>query len=88
MRVVSCNSFGPVANLTIEERLDLFVQVCSAVQHAHGKGIIHRDLKPSNVLVTTIDGRRIGAGTVGPITERLAALFRELTGREGTVVAG
>ena len=36
--------------------------------------------------VTTIDGRRIGEGTVGPMTQRLTALFRELTGREGTVV--
>ncbi len=44
-------------NLTIDERLDLFAQVCSAVQHAHGKGIIHRDLKPSNILVGTQDGR-------------------------------
>jgi serine/threonine protein kinase len=41
----------PSSNLTIAERLELFAQVCSAVQHAHGKGIIHRDLKPSNVLV-------------------------------------
>lgn len=45
------------ATLSIAERLDLFVQVCAAVQHAHGKGIIHRDLKPSNVLVGTADGR-------------------------------
>jgi len=44
-------------NLTIDERLELFAQVCNAVQHAHGKGIIHRDLKPSNVLVGTQDGR-------------------------------
>ena len=44
-------------NLTIEERLELFAHVCSAVQHAHGKGIIHRDLKPSNILVGTQDGR-------------------------------
>src|SRR4029079_8496026 len=42
--------------LTIPERLELFVLVCRAVQHAHQKGIIHRDLKPSNVLVTVIDG--------------------------------
>jgi serine/threonine protein kinase/tetratricopeptide (TPR) repeat protein len=42
--------------LSITERLDLFVLVCRAVQHAHQKGIIHRDLKPSNVLVTVIDG--------------------------------
>lgn len=43
--------------LSIRERLELFVQVCHAVQHAHQKGIIHRDLKPSNILVTESDGR-------------------------------
>ena len=42
--------------LSIPERLELFVLVCRAVQHAHQKGIIHRDLKPSNILVTLIDG--------------------------------
>jgi len=42
--------------LTIRQRLELFVTVCLAVQHAHQKGIIHRDLKPSNVLVTQRDG--------------------------------
>jgi serine/threonine protein kinase/tetratricopeptide (TPR) repeat protein len=42
--------------LTIPQRLDLFMSVCHAVQHAHQKGIIHRDLKPSNILVVKIDG--------------------------------
>src|SRR5262249_11165582 len=41
--------------MPLRERLELFVQVCHAVQHAHTKGIIHRDLKPSNVLVALGD---------------------------------
>ena len=42
--------------LSVEERLQLFRQVCLAVQHAHQKGVLHRDLKPGNVLVAEVDG--------------------------------
>src|SRR5262245_2770009 len=46
-------------HLTPRERLELFVPVCQAIQHAHQKGIVHRDIKPSNVLVTLYDGRPV-----------------------------
>src|SRR5262249_28109621 len=45
--------------LTIRDRIELFVTVCKAVQHAHQKGIIHRDLKPNNVLVTLHDDKPV-----------------------------
>jgi WD40 repeat protein len=45
--------------LTPRQRLELFVPVCQAIQHAHQKGIIHRDLKPSNVLVASYDGKPV-----------------------------
>ena len=76
-------------NLGIDERLDLFSQVCLAVQHAHTKGIIHRDIKPSNVLVGTVDGRPvakvidfgIAKATASKLTEKtLFTEHRQLVG--------
>jgi serine/threonine protein kinase/tetratricopeptide (TPR) repeat protein len=70
-------------NLSIEDRLELFAQVCNAVQHAHTKGIIHRDIKPSNILVSTQDGQPhakvidfgIAKATASKLTEK--TLFTE-----------
>jgi serine/threonine protein kinase len=45
--------------LAPRQRLELFIQVCQAIQHAHQKGVIHRDIKPTNVLVTLYDGRPV-----------------------------
>jgi eukaryotic-like serine/threonine-protein kinase len=62
-------------NLETQTRLELFIQVCHAVQHAHQKGIIHRDLKPSNVMITMIDGepvpKVIDFGVAKAIEQRL-----------------
>jgi eukaryotic-like serine/threonine-protein kinase len=75
--------------LSIPERLELFVQVCRAVQHAHQKGVIHRDLKPSNILVTVIDGAAVpkvidfgvAKATGGSLTERtIYTTFHQFVG--------
>jgi eukaryotic-like serine/threonine-protein kinase len=76
--------------LTLQPRIDLFLEVCDGVQHAHQKGIIHRDLKPSNILVTERDNRPvpkiIDFGVAKAMTQSLAdrTLYTELGALIGT----
>ncbi len=84
-------SFCDEQRQTVRERLELFVQVCQAVQHAHQKGIIHRDLKPSNVLVALYDGKPvpkvIDFGVAKAMDQRLTerTLFTQLGSVVGTL---
>jgi non-specific serine/threonine protein kinase/serine/threonine-protein kinase len=76
--------------MTVRQRLDLFIQVCEGVQHAHQKAIIHRDLKPSNILVSEVDGRPapriIDFGIAKAISQHLTAetLFTRMGAILGT----
>jgi serine/threonine protein kinase/WD40 repeat protein/tetratricopeptide (TPR) repeat protein len=56
---VPITEYCDATRLSVNQRLELFAQVCHAVQHAHQKGIIHRDLKPSNILVAPYDDRPV-----------------------------
>jgi serine/threonine protein kinase len=76
------------ARLTPRQRLELFVPVCQATQHAHQKGIIHRDVKPSNVLVALIDGQPvpkiIDFGVAKAIEQPL--IEQTLSTQDGTII--
>ncbi len=75
---VPITQFCDQRKLTLRDRLELFMPVCQAIQHAHQKGIIHRDIKPSNVLVALYDDRPVvkvidfgvAKATGGQLTER------------------
>jgi len=77
--------------LTTRERMELFIQVCDGVQHAHQKAIIHRDLKPSNILVSEVDGkpmpRIIDFGLAKATSQRLtdASMYTQVGTLLGTL---
>lgn len=72
---IPVTQFCDEQHLTARERLELFIPICQAVQHAHQKGIIHRDLKPSNILIALYDGRPvpkvIDFGVAKAVSQRL-----------------
>jgi serine/threonine protein kinase/tetratricopeptide (TPR) repeat protein len=89
VRGVKITDYCDQNNFSTQERLDLFIQVCRAIQHAHQKGIIHRDIKPSNILVTMNDGVPlpkvidfgIAKATQGKLTDQtLFTAFEQLIG--------
>jgi serine/threonine-protein kinase len=89
VRGIPITEFCDSRNLPARQRIELYIDVCQAVQHAHQKGIIHRDIKPSNVLVTLHDDRPvpkiidfgIAKATSHRLTERtLFTEYRQLIG--------
>jgi eukaryotic-like serine/threonine-protein kinase len=89
VRGIPITEFCDHNHLSVRQRLELFVPVCQAVQHAHQKGVIHRDIKPTNVLVTLHDGMPvpkvidfgIAKATGQPLTERtLFTNFAQMIG--------
>ena len=91
VRGVPITEYCDKNHLSPRERLELFLPVCQAIQHAHQKGIIHRDIKPSNVLVTLRDGRPepkvIDFGVAKAIDQRLTerSVFTEFGVIVGTL---
>jgi formylglycine-generating enzyme required for sulfatase activity/tRNA A-37 threonylcarbamoyl transferase component Bud32 len=91
IRGVSLKDYCDTKRLTLEARLELFQQVCDAVQHVHQKGLLHRDIKPTNVMVTEVDDRPIaklidfGLARSVDILSLRKTLFDELQRIIGTV---
>jgi len=78
VRGIKITDYCDQNHLSTRERLELFIHVCQAIQHAHQKGVIHRDIKPSNILVTEQDNMPvpkiidfgIAKATIGQLTEK------------------
>src|SRR5688572_5260110 len=90
VRGVRITEYCDQNNLSTRQRLELFIQVCQAIQHAHQKGVIHRDIKPSNILVTLHDSKPvpkvIDFGIAKAVEQRLTdkTLFTQFAAFIGT----
>src|SRR3989454_1152060 len=90
VRGVKITEYCDQNNLSTQQRLELFIDVCNAIQHAHQKGVIHRDIKPSNILVTLHDSKPvpkvIDFGIAKAIEQRLTdkTLFTQFAAFIGT----
>ncbi len=88
---VSITEYCDANHLTPKERLELFVPVCQAIQHAHQKGIIHRDIKPSNILIAEYDHKAvpkiIDFGVAKALNQQLTSktMFTQLGQLIGTI---
>ncbi len=90
VRGIKITDYSDQNQLSTKDRLELFIKVCQAIQHAHQKGIVHRDIKPSNILVTLHDGVAvpkvidfgIAKATEGKLTE--ATVYTQLNQFMGT----
>lgn len=87
---IPINKYCDRNKLTPRERLELFIPVCHAVQHAHQKGIIHRDLKPQNVLIQILDGKPcpkvIDFGLAKPIASEIQLTDKTMYTQFGQVL--
>ncbi len=81
VRGIKITDYCDENNLSTEDRLKLFMQVCQAIQHAHQKGIIHRDIKPSNILVTISEPGAPGSPKVIDFGIAKATTGQRLTGK-------
>jgi serine/threonine protein kinase len=96
VRGVRITDYCDQNQVATKDRLELFIEVCRAVQHAHQKGVIHRDLKPSNILVTVNDSRPvpkiidfgIAKATREPLTDKtLVTAFAQFIGTRSNLAA-
>ena len=88
VRGLSITHFCDETRLSVKERLEVLIQACGALQHAHERGIIHRDIKPSNLLVSEVDGKPvlkvIDFGLAKAVNQRLTE--RTLFTEEGRII--